>query len=51
MEKGYTSVLPKETLIYNLVYHAKNAKTDDELYRCIKSTIDSFECKEGKKDK
>lgn len=48
MEKGYTSVLTKETLIYNLVYHAKNTKTEEELYQRIKSTIDSFEYKENK---
>lgn len=48
MEKGYTSVLTKETLIYNLVYHAKNAKTEEELYQRIKSTINSFEYKEDK---
>ena len=51
MKKGYISVLTKETLIYNLVYHAKSTKTEEELYQSIKSTIDSFEYKENKDKK
>ena len=48
MEIGYCSILTKEALIYNLVYHAKNSSSEDELSDRIRSVLNSFEYKEGK---
>ena len=47
MEIGYCSILTKETLIYNLVYHAKNSSSEDELSDRIRSVLNSFEYKES----
>ena len=45
MRPGYMSVLTKETLVYNLVYHIKEVATEEELYKCINSVLSSFESK------
>lgn len=50
MEKGYISVLAKPILAYNLAYHLKNAKTEDEAYDIIYRVLNSFEHKEDKKE-
>ena len=47
MEIGYCSILTKEALIYNLVYHAKNSSSEDELSDRIRSVLNSFEYKES----
>ena len=50
MELGYTSILTKETLAYNLVYHIKKANTEEELYEQVKSILNSFELKKENKE-
>ncbi len=51
MEKGYTSILTKPALAYNLAYHLKAAKTEQEISDIIHNVLNSFEHKEDKKDK
>ena len=48
MEPGYTSILTKNALAYNLAYHIKEAKTESEMYNVINSILTSFEYKENK---
>jgi hypothetical protein len=48
MEKGYISGLSKAALAYNLVYHLKDAKTEQEISEIISHILNSFEYKEDK---
>ena len=43
MEKGYISTLTKPVLAYNLCYHLKEAKTDEEIQKVVAKILDAFE--------
>lgn len=47
-DNGYKCVLPKETLIYNLIYHINNCQTKDEINTEIKNILNKFEVKDSK---
>jgi hypothetical protein len=49
MEKGYTSVLTKPILAYNLAYHLKKAQTERDIFDIINHILNSFEYKEEEK--
>ena len=48
MEKGYISGLTKTALAYNLSYHLKDAKNEQEIPEIINHILNSFEYKEDK---
>jgi hypothetical protein len=48
MEAKYKSILSKNALAYNLAYHIKEAKNEQELCEIIDSLLTSFEYQENK---
>ena len=51
MERGYSSILTKNALAYNLAYHLKNKCGLDDMHDVVMSVLNSFEYKEtGNKD-
>lgn len=47
MEKGYQSILNKETLAYNLWYHLQQNGTFSISQEIIKKILTNFEVKDG----
>ena len=48
MNKNYSSVLPKETLFYNIQYHIlHNCETKEECVAVVKTLLENFEVKES----
>jgi hypothetical protein len=47
MDKGYQSILNKETLAYNLWYHLQQYDTFSASHEIIKNILTSFEVKNG----
>ena len=46
MECGYSSILTKNALAYNLAYHLKNKCGLDDMHEVVISVLNSFEYKE-----
>jgi hypothetical protein len=46
MERGYSSILTKNALAYNLAYHLKNKYGIDNVHDVAISVLNSFEYKE-----
>lgn len=46
MERGYSSILTKNALAYNLVYHLKDKCGLDNAHEVVISVLNSFEYKE-----
>jgi hypothetical protein len=47
MERGYSSVLTKNALAYNLAYHLKDKCGLDNAHEVVISVLNSFEYKES----
>lgn len=47
MERGYSSVLTKNALAYNLAYHLKDKCGLDNAHEVVISVLNSFEYKEA----
>lgn len=47
MERGYSSILTKNALAYNLAYHLKNKCGLDNIHEVVISVLNSFEYKEA----
>ena len=46
MSKGYCSVLPKETLLYNIQYHLlSDCQTTEECVERVRRILENFEDK------
>lgn len=43
MDFGYICSLTKGVLAYNLIYHLKECKTEEEISEVVNRTLDSFE--------
>lgn len=47
MERGYSSILTKNALAYNLAYHLKDKCGFDNVHEVVISVLNSFEYKEA----
>jgi hypothetical protein len=47
MERGYSSLLTKNALAYNLAYHLKEKCGLDNVHEVVISVLNSFEYKEA----
>ena len=47
MERGYSSILTKNALAYNLAYHLKDKCGLDNMHEVVISVLNSFEHKEA----
>lgn len=50
MERGYSSLLTKNTLAYNLAYHLKELDNIEDIHKIVLSILDTFEYKEFSPD-
>lgn len=50
IDENYYSILPKETLIYNIQYHLLKCNTKEECIECVQSLLDNFEAKHDRED-
>ena len=51
MERGYSSLLTKNALAYNLAYHLKELDNIEDIHKIVMSILDTFEYKEPNSDK
>jgi hypothetical protein len=51
MECGYSSILTKNVLAYNLAYHLSNLNSTEDASKVILDILNAYEYKEELKDK
>ena len=47
MERGYSSILTKNALAYNMAYHLKELCSIDDAHKVISNILTTFEYKES----
>lgn len=51
MERGYSSILTKNALAYNLAYHLKELGNIEDIHKTVISILNTFEYKESDSDR